>query len=297
MKVGYGDCNGTFGELVQGKIENKPFLLTFPISELKTKAVFIPQFSENKIIGHELFSKAIVACQKLLARFNLPSGGYLRLYSSIPRGKGMASSSADIVAGMRAVADSYSLSISEEMMSKIASEIEPTDGVMYENVVAYDYLGGTLIEKLGKLPPYHLIGLDLGGTVDTVLYNQQPIQYTSQQLQDLKSAYDLVKVGIKHQYLPSIISAATISARINDHFLPKPLFNEIEYLSSLCQGGIVTAHSGTILGILYDPKEVDGTSLHHFYQKLEIFTVRNQLTPRFYSNTSSKLKNLTTPVV
>ncbi|MBM7603005.1 L-threonine kinase [Metabacillus crassostreae] len=296
MKVGYGDCNGTFGELVQGILENKPFLLTFPISELKTKAVFIPQFSENKIIGHELFSKAILACQKLLTRFNLPSGGYLRLYSSIPRGKGMASSSADIVASIVAVADSYSLSLSEELISEIASDIEPTDGVMYKDIVAYDYLNGTLIEKLGKLPPYHLIGFDLGGTVDTVLYNQQKIHYTSQQLQDLKSAYDLVKIGIKHQYLPSIMSASTISARINEQYLPKPLFHQIDYLSSLCQGGIVTAHSGTILGILYDPKEVEGTSLQQFYEKLNTFAVRNQLIPRFYSNTSSKLKNLSTPI-
>lgn len=292
MKIGYGDCCGTFGELVQGIIKQKPFLLTFPITELKTKAVFIPQFNESKIIGHELFSKAILACQKLLAMFNLPSGGYLRLYSSIPRGKGMASSSADIVASMRAVADSYSLSLSEQMISNIASDIEPTDGVMFKNVVAYNYINGTLIEKLGKLPPYHLIGFDLGGTVDTVLYNQQQIHYTSQQLQDLKSAYNLVKIGIKHHFLPSIISATTISARINEQFLPKPLFAEIEFLSTLCQGGIVTAHSGTILGILYDPQEVGEKNLQHFYQRLHNFTMKNQLTPRFYSNTHCKSHNL-----
>ncbi|WP_226665310.1 kinase [Metabacillus litoralis] len=284
MKTGYGECHGTFGELVQGVLDDQSFLLTFPLPELKTKAVFTPQFHTKKVNGHKHFSKAILACEKLIKSLNLPTGGILKLYSTIPRGKGMASSTADIVAAMRAVADSYSINILGELISKIASEIEPTDGVMYEHIVAYDYLNGTLIEPLGELPPYQLIGFDIGGTVDTILFNQQQKNYSFQQLQDLKSAYDLVKVGIKHQYLPSILNATTMSAKINQNWLPKPFFNEIDYLSSLCQGGIVIAHSGTMMGILYDPMKVSNQDYQKFNNEVKEFAAKNKLTPSLHSN-------------
>lgn len=66
--------------------------------------------------------------------------------------KGMASSSSDIVAAMKAIAHSYSLPLTEQILSSIAVEIEPSDGVMYDDVVAYDYIHGELI-KFGPLPP------------------------------------------------------------------------------------------------------------------------------------------------
>ena len=69
MRIGYGICNGTFGELVQGVYNKQPFLITMPIPVLTSKAIFIPNETKT-IIGHSSYSKAVLACNKLLSLFN-----------------------------------------------------------------------------------------------------------------------------------------------------------------------------------------------------------------------------------
>ncbi|GAA3326391.1 hypothetical protein GCM10020331_062110 [Ectobacillus funiculus] len=164
----------------------------------------------------------------------------------------MASSSADMIAAVRAVSDSYSLPVTEELISRIAAEIEPTDGVMYEGVVAYDYLNGQLIEAFASLPPFTLIGFDVGGSVDTVEFNQQKKEYSKKHKKKFQQAYELVTEGIRSGNFAYLCEAATISARINQQLLPKQYFDELEQLAQRYSGGVVVAHSGTVAGILLD---------------------------------------------
>lgn len=268
MRAGKGSCNGTFGELVQGVLNEQPFLITFPIKSLKSTANFIPSQTDARITSSSSYVKAIAACNRLFQHFGIKGGGHLHIQSNIPVGKGMASSSADIVAAIRAAAYSYSLSLQEELISCIASEIEPTDGVMYEEVVAYNYIQGQLIENFGQLPPYILLGIDLGGTVDTIQFNRIAKQYDEHDVQQFQEAYTLVKMGIRQQKLIFICHAATMSARINQKILPFPCFHELERLASMYQGGVVVAHSGTVIGILLDPVLVNASVLQLIEQQL-----------------------------
>ncbi|MGJ7919212.1 GHMP family kinase ATP-binding protein [Neobacillus sp. LXY-4] len=254
MKIGRGTCNGTFGELLQGVLDERPFLVTFPIEALKTEATFIPSPASLHVEGPSSKVKAIEACNKLLNLFDIKCGGTLMINSNISPGKGMASSSADIVAAISAVADSFDLKITEEIISTIASSIEPTDAVMYKGSVAYDYINGELIENLGKIPSFYLIGIDLGGVVDTVAFNKITKQYDETDRNMFLDAYELVKMGIKNKDLSPIIKASTISAAINQKFLPKPFFSELERIASSYGGGTIVAHSGTVMGIMLDPK-------------------------------------------
>src|SRR5437868_6769958 len=144
MKQGKGSCNGTFGELVQGIIGERPFLITLPIPGLRSEAIFIPDPTVSEIKVVDSMAKAMKAGRLLFQQFGLKGGGLLDIRSNIPIGKGIASSSADIVAALKAIADSFSLPLTNEMISTIAAKIEPTDGVMYDEVVAYDYLHGEL---------------------------------------------------------------------------------------------------------------------------------------------------------
>ncbi|WP_129726402.1 kinase [Ectobacillus funiculus] len=250
MKIGSGSCSGTFGELVQGVIEERPFLITLPVKELKSSALFVPDRNATDIVTVWGRQKARMACEKLLKTFGIKIGGYLHIRSNIPIGKGMASSSADIIAAVRAVSDSYSLPVTEELISRIAAEIEPTDGVMYEGVVAYDYLNGQLIEAFASLPPFILIGFDVGGSVDTVEFNQHKKEYSKKHKKKFQQAYELVTEGIRSGNFAYLCEAATISARINQQLLPKPYFDELEQLAQQYNGGVVVAHSGTVIGIL-----------------------------------------------
>lgn len=253
MKMGKGTCNGTFGELVQGVLDSRPFLVTMPINQLKSVATFLPSPQSTRIMGPIGKNKAITACKMLLKLFQIECGGTLTIDSNIPEGKGMASSSADIIAAMRSVADSFNLYISEELISQIAIEIEPTDGVMYEEAVAYDFINGKIIVPLGPVPPYHLVAVDFGGVVDTIAFNKIPKDYSSNDKKMFVKAYELVKKGIKNSDLSLLCVASTISSTINQKYLPKPIFSRIERLAHSYDGGVVVAHSGTVMGILVEP--------------------------------------------
>ncbi|MFP5115278.1 GHMP family kinase ATP-binding protein [Bacillaceae bacterium C204] len=252
MKLGKGSCHGTFGELVQGIIGERPFLITLPIPTLRSEATFIPDPGISKIRVVDSKRKAMRAGEMLLQLFGIKGGGHLEIRSNIPVGKGLASSSADIVAALRAISHSYSLSLTNETISTIAAKLEPTDGVMYEEVVAYDYIHGQLMESFGVLPPYILVGMDLGGTINTIEFNQAPKAYSRDDRKHFSEAYDLVKKGFRDKNLSYICKAATMSARVNQKILPKPVFHQLEKLALTYQGGTVIAHSGTIAGILID---------------------------------------------
>ncbi|PFO07453.1 kinase [Bacillus sp. AFS076308] len=252
MKLGKGSCNGTFGELVQGIIAERPFLITLPIPSLRSEATFVPEPAVSGIRVVDSKMKAKKAGESLLQLFGIRGGGYLEIHSNIPAGKGLASSSADMVAAVRAIADSYSLPLTNEVISMIAVKVEPTDGVMYEEAVAYDYIHGQLIESFGALPPFILVGIDLGGAVNTIEFNQIPKEYSREDQEQFILAYNLVKKGFNEKNLSYIGQAATISARVNQKILPKHIFPQLDKLAHRFQGGMVVAHSGTVAGILLD---------------------------------------------
>lgn len=214
--------------------------------------------------------------------------------SNIPVGKGMASSSADIVAAMKAIAHSYSLPLTKEMISTIASKIEPTDGVMYDEVVAYDYIHGELIESFGVLPPFIFVGIDLGGTVDTIEFNQFEKAYNRYDQNHFLKAYDWVKEGFRKRNLSFICKAATISARVNQKILPKPSFSEFEKLAHEFQGGIVVAHSGTLVGILIDRNIPNSTEVVlHLSRQISVIVRDPNIKPFYYfSNEIMNGKNI-----
>jgi hypothetical protein len=59
MKLGKGSCHGTFGELVQGIIGERPFLITLPIPSLRSEAIFIPDpaISEIRVVNGQLMER------------------------------------------------------------------------------------------------------------------------------------------------------------------------------------------------------------------------------------------------
>ena len=253
MEIGIGYCHGTFGELVQGVInERDPFLIPLPIN-LYSKAIFFPQRPNREILVYDQNYKARQACQLLLNKYKIDGGGSLVVQSQLPIGKGMASSTADIIASLRAVASSFSLPLDEGIISEIATKIEPTDGIMYDEAISYDYINGKLIETLGHIPELLLFGIDTGGFVDTQQFNQTSKNYSFQDKVLLKKAYSLVKKGLSESHVPSIFNASTISAKINQKILPKEDFEEMEKLAETYKGGLIVAHSGTVIGILLDP--------------------------------------------
>lgn len=246
---------GACGELVQGQFEDgRDFLVTLPVSlwtKVHLKLTPVSSEIQRSTAGKEKTQQAI---RKTLDYLDYPSyGATFAVLSEIPEGKGMASSTADIVAACRATADALGRPLSAEEISRIAISIEPSDGIMHPGVATYNHRRGELIERLGELPPMRLLALDLGGSVDTLQFNKKEKNYSKKELAKIEAAYQLVKIGLGEGNLEKIGRAATMSAKINQRLLPKPdLDRLIEIAKRHKSYGVCIAHSGTIAALIFD---------------------------------------------
>lgn len=174
------------------------------------------------------------------------------LRSSLPPGKGMASSTADLVAALRAAARALGIELPPSSIAALAASVEPSDGVMYDGCVAFNHEEGRLLAVLGPPPPARLLVFDPGGQVDTVAFARRRLPYTAREARILDGAFTLAAEGIRTGRLDLVGRAATISAWVNQRRLPKP---ELPTLTALARrtgaAGVVTAHSGTVSALLF----------------------------------------------
>jgi L-threonine kinase len=178
------------------------------------------------------------------------------LSGTLPIGKGMASSSADLVASARAVADAYRLVLDPTEIEELIRGIEPSDGVMYDGAVAFCHCEVRLLARLGPLPPMTVVGVDEGGVIDTVAFNGVPKSYTLEDMYEYEIMLAGVRDAVKSGDAATLGDLATRSARMNQRMAPKRLLEPMLQLSQ-DQGalGVVAAHSGTSLGLLLSDED------------------------------------------
>jgi len=264
---------GTCGELVQGQfLTGEDFLVTFPVN-LWSEVRLELDFTTPKIQctpGDKY--KTRLAVRKTLDFLEYPLyGAKIHIISDIPEGKGMASSTADIISACRATGEALGSTLTPEEISRIAIEIEPSDGLMYPGAVCYNHRRGRLIETLGVLPQIDILAVDLGNFVDTLQFNQIPKNYSVEELSRLEYAYDLVRSGIREKDLSKVGMATKISAQINQRLLPKPSLDALIEIADLCGAiGVCVAHSGAIVGLLFDQgkKEAIGKAKNMIWQRI-----------------------------
>jgi L-threonine kinase len=250
--AGVGSANGTGGELVQGVLGDRDVMVTFPV-QLPVTATAHRTPAPGVVVWPPCRHKARRAVETLRTAHLDPDGpGVLvQIASPIPVGKGMASSSADIVAACRAVAQLHGLDLAPHELSAIACGIEPTDGIMYDNPVAYDFMCGELLHDPARELDALAVVIDSGTCLDTLALRRRP--YNPEERAALSEAYDLVLDGLAAGDLAAVGAAATASARINQRRVPKPdLEALLEVAEAYGGAGVATAHSGTILTLLFD---------------------------------------------
>ena len=221
---------GTCGELAQGFFHGEPILITCPIEKFST-AVVSDEFAGVEGLG--IKSRAML--EKVLKIFGAEDFKFgVRLTSELPRGKGMASSSADIAAVAQAVALSLGKVFSPEELGKLCAQIEPTDGIFYSGVVAMNPLTGRLIKKIRAREKFQIAVFDYGGEVDTLKFNRRS-DFEFLELDD-EINFELVKK----------------SALANQKILFKRGLEELMNFSEDLGAVVVNiAHSGTIAGIFF----------------------------------------------
>ncbi len=146
---------GSCGELVQGIIDGVRLHVSCPVDRY-ARATWRP--GSRRAGQGEKVRRALAAAGASPAFL-----AGLTMASELPRGIGMASSTADIGAAVglwlamgRGTADAATV-------ARAALAVEPTDGVLFGGVVLFDHRRGTVLERWGSPPPIELVAVEAGG--------------------------------------------------------------------------------------------------------------------------------------
>ena len=250
--VGTASAPGTCGELAQGMLDGVLCLVTCPIDIRSTATVELSP-GEGVIEAPPDSPKAAQAVVATLEHLG-ESGtdARLALDSPLPRGKGMASSTADVAASIAATAAAAGRWLDPKRIAEIALRVEPSDGVMFPGIVVFDHREGRIARPLGQPPPMRVLVLDFGGVVDTLEYNSIARDNALKLQQPwMSEAVSLIETGLLRGNPLFIGKGATISAIANQEMSFNPYLDDVLALSAEVGGyGVDVAHSGTVIGIL-----------------------------------------------
>lgn len=245
---------GTCGEFLQGSIGGQQFLVTCPINRYSYALSDVTHPLPTH--RYALQPKASEAQQRVLQVLGIDEDVKKPIYlrSELVQGKGMASSSADISAVAMATALNYGRTLTMKELEQICLSIEPSDASFYPSIVQFDYREGNISEVLGPCPPMKILIFDEEGIVDTVSFNARPdlLSLVNEKEEIIKESLSLFKKGIACHNVAYIGEAATLSAFGNQRILPKQHLYELHHIGSEFNSlGVIIAHSGTIMGLLF----------------------------------------------
>jgi uncharacterized protein involved in propanediol utilization len=265
--AGIGYATAHHGELMQGVFADaagrlRRALVTMPLPGRGSRAVFYPSQSHWGVVGPPGLTKArraaIYTLREFAAHPSPAKGGRVEITSNVPHGIGMGSSTSDVTATIKAVADYHGVSLSREEVGRLAVLAEvASDSVMIDDrVVLFAHRDGVVIETFGhRLPPMIVAGCDTapGQAVETL--SLPPADYTDKEAGEFQVLRGALRRAIATEDVSLLGRVATASARINQRYLPKP---GLEPLIELCLrhggAGLQVAHSGTVAGLIFDAR-------------------------------------------
>ncbi|MCY3800130.1 MAG: GHMP kinase [Chloroflexi bacterium] len=256
------DCNpergvasvpGTCGELAQGMLDGTLVMVTCPIDLFATATVELSE-GAGRVRGPAGSPKAARAVELSLARLGRNNEeARLHLESPLPRGKGMASSTADIVAAVGATAAALNTETTVRQQADLALAIEPSDGVMLPGIALFDHRYGRIAQSLGNPPGMRVLVLEFADALDTEAFNAVDRKAELHRREaHFREALDLITVGLKNGDDEMIGRGATHNALAYQEVLPKPQLPDVLALGRAAGAvGVNVAHSGTVLGLLF----------------------------------------------
>lgn len=260
-KIGVGAASGHHGELLQGVFEDRNGrlhrgLVTLPLTRLVSKATFTSAATPGLATQPNGKVKAGLAARKTLSHLGVSEGGCLHIESNIPIGHGYGSSTADVVAAIRAVAAAHAVQLQPSRVSQLAVSAErASDAIAFDgHAVLFAQREGAVLEDFGgSLPPLLLVGFKaMGGRpIDTL--DLPPARYDRIEIQQFRVLSALIAYAVRYQDPNCLGRAATASALLSQRHLPK---QHLERVIDIAKGagacGVQVAHSGSLLGILFD---------------------------------------------
>jgi uncharacterized protein involved in propanediol utilization len=271
---GTGSAPAHHGEILQGIFHDsmgqlRRALVTLQYPERESRAFFYPSDALSDIKCPPGIPKACRAASLCMAEFaterSPATGGCIEIESTIPRGVGMGSSTADVTAVIRAIADFYGATPPAERICRLAVQAEcASDPIMInDRVVLFAQRDGVVLETLGRsLPPMIVVGCDTdpgAGGVDTVAL--APARYSPADIDSFRFLRAELRTAVVTGDVVRLGQVATVSALISQRFLRKPALEFLLDVSRSCGGcGVQVAHSGTVAGVILDPRRQGVTS-------------------------------------
>ncbi|MFF3859980.1 GHMP kinase [Streptomyces sp. NPDC002209] len=270
IPTGTGDAPCHHGEILQGVFLDDdgrrcPGLVTLPMAGPGSRAEFVrrPGTAPDALTAVPADrTKAVRAAALAVAECaertgQPPCGGELRLTGDVPVGLGMGSSTSDVIATVRAVADSYGLRLAPDTVARLAVHAElACDPLMLDGrPVLFAQREGRVLEVLGAaMPPLVVVGCALGGgaPVDTL---SLPVREASEaDVRAFERLRTLLRRAVATADARLLGEVATASARRGRRALGHPEFDALTGIARRAGAvGVQIAHSGSVAGVLFDP--------------------------------------------
>ena len=262
LPIGNGVAIGHHGEIFQGVYANgnghlRRGLVSLMSGAFRAEACFYPSLSGTVSVEPAWKVKAARASKLALEYCQVPlSGGHLIIKNNIPSAWGLGSSTSDVTAAIRAVGDAFGHTLSPHVVADLAVRAEvASDPVMFsDRAVLFAQREGVVLEDFSQhLPPLEVLGFNTDPSgYDTL--GAPPARYSWWEIEAFRPLIGLLRKAVNTQDPRLVGYVASASARINQRHLPKPRFDELEVLTTQVGAvGLQVAHSGTVVGLLFDP--------------------------------------------
>jgi uncharacterized protein involved in propanediol utilization len=264
FKTGYGAAIAHHGELFQGVCEGadgrlKRVLVSIPCGIFKSEVSFIPDGSDTVEVEPKWKVKTHRAADLALSSMGKRKcGGLMRISSNIPVSWGLGSSTSDVTAAIRAIADALGESLTPQAIAALAVRAETaSDATMFdEHIVLFAQREGIVIEDFSSsLPRLDVLGFNTDPHehgIDTIAF--PPARYSWWEIEAFRPLVGLLRRALDLRSPQLLGQVASASATINQLYLPKPHFQDLKAISQEVNAvGLQVAHTGTIAGFLFDP--------------------------------------------
>ncbi len=262
--IGQGKSFASFGEIVQGRrADGEDFLVTIPVDMWCHCRVRCEPADGPSVVEAPLEKSRRVATE-MLRLLGQDRGLRLRveLERDIPIGKGLSSSTADMLAVVRACQELFGVVVSDAFISRLFATIEPHDALHYPMCVVYNHRQGRLLERLDYIPDFRILAVDGGGEVCTGTYNRH-LAFSPA----LLDAYDLLHGQVLDAFREhddaaiarcALRSTELHVARTDNAFFARLL----EQAARMDVLGVLATHSGTCGGFLLPGAATDDDLAH-----------------------------------
>jgi L-threonine kinase len=258
---GRGVAPGTCGEFAQGPLpDGEQFHVTCPINKNTTVVVEICPASKYKLTGlHPHQGKLAMVIGYTCAHLGLDGIDiHARSWSDLDIGKGMGSSTADVLAGIRAVADAVGETLSAEQEGHLATKVESSDGTMYPGIAAVNHETGVAIRQWDWYPEFVIVMLVPKNTVLTGSTEFGGKEKLASEYAEVLADFDK---AIDDRSIEDFAATSTRAVDLNAAYLPNRYAYRLNSrLSDLGALGLNIGHTGTVCGLLF-PNTTEGRRL------------------------------------